>query len=123
MNKLNLKTRYDFFAPIYTQFHAIQTLGYDRIWRKRVCAEVFPKKRDWGLDLCSGTGLNLKELLKKHDNENLKVLGIDKSNYMLKIAKKKLHNYIKKKIIFLTLSDIQNLPLKTASICQRTPEA
>ncbi len=81
--------------------------GQDILWRKRVRRHL-PKKNNLKvLDLATGTGDLLLELIK--DPRVDSVFGIDPSKEMLEIGKAKVANHAKKDCLYLELGDAGNL--------------
>ncbi|QCT94419.1 bifunctional demethylmenaquinone methyltransferase/2-methoxy-6-polyprenyl-1,4-benzoquinol methylase UbiE [Caminibacter mediatlanticus TB-2] len=78
---------FDEIAPTYDLVNRILTFGIDKNWRKKAIREVLkystPKKV---LDVACGTGDMIEEWRKNIDCE---VIGLDPSNGMLDIAKKR----------------------------------
>ena len=79
---------YDFdkIARTYDRLNRVMTFGLDRRWRRRAAREVGSGKRV--LDVACGTGDMVVELVKYDCN----VTGVDISEEMLAIAKRKVEN-------------------------------
>jgi demethylmenaquinone methyltransferase / 2-methoxy-6-polyprenyl-1,4-benzoquinol methylase len=96
----NISGRYDFLNHFLS-------VGIDKIWRKKavnMLREIHPKRI---LDLATGTGDFALESLKLHPDQ---IIGIDISEGMLEVGRKKM---IKRKvdhIISLQLGDSEALP-------------
>ncbi len=94
-NKVSYK--YDFFNNLFS-------LGLHSLWKRKLISLLKPKNGEEWADLCCGTG-DLTFLLNEFVTPSGKVFGIDISEKLLKIAKKKSNNlgtniYWKKKDIF-----------------------
>jgi len=94
-NKVSYK--YDFFNNLFS-------LGLHFLWKRKLISLLRPKNGEEWADLCCGTG-DMTFLLNELVTPSGKVFGIDISEKLLKIAKKKSNNlgtmiYWKKKDIF-----------------------
>ena len=94
-NKVSYK--YDFFNNLFS-------LGLHFLWKRKLISLLKPKNGEEWADLCCGTG-DMTFLLNELVTPSGKVFGIDISEKLLKIAKKKSNNlgtmiYWKKKDIF-----------------------
>lgn len=83
---------YDFdkIACTYDRLNRVMTLGLDRLWRRRAVREVERgnRKVECVLDVACGTGDMVLELTKR----SYLVTGVDLSEEMLAIAKRKVEN-------------------------------
>lgn len=78
---------FDAISTTYDKVNLILSFGIDRVWRKTL-AEHLPKESSLDvLDCATGTGDQLFSILQK--NPSWKGIGIDLSQEMLEIAKKK----------------------------------
>lgn len=86
-----IKTMFDKIVKRYDFLNHLFSFGQDIIWRKKMAKEaIISSENCLVLDLASGTGDSAKELLKRGG----KVIAVDISYEMLKVAKKKLKNQI-----------------------------
>ena len=103
--------RYDFFNNLFS-------LGLHLFWKRKLISYLKPKNGEKWADLCCGTG-DTTFLLNKLISPRGKVFGIDISEKLLKIAKRKSNNYgntvinWKKKDIF----DLDTKLMKFDGIC------
>ncbi len=86
---------YDKEAKSYDLKHHITTRGQDTVWRRWVAGCIATLARQKGrikiLDLCTGTGLTIKEIsnLLKEWGARAEITGLDYSQKMLEVAKRK----------------------------------
>lgn len=100
---------FDLISPTYDRINRILSLGMDQRWRKRV-AQFLPERSDLKLiDLATGTGDQVAALLNSPVSIQ-SITGIDLSNEMLAIARKK----IQQKTEFFH-ADAENIPFSDAS--------
>ena len=83
--KKNIGQLFDRIADTYDKFNHLLSLNIDKSWRRRTVRKLFPVKRI--LDVAVGTGDLALEILRKNKAE--KVIGIDLSTEMMKIAARK----------------------------------
>lgn len=81
-----IKLMFDRIVKRYDFLNHFLSLGQDFFWRKKMATEAVKDETQIVLDLAVGTGDSAKELLKK----GLRVIGVDISLEMLKIAKTKI---------------------------------
>ncbi len=98
-----ISRRYDFL-------NHLMSFGLDAYWRKRLVSLIKPKPGDLILDVASGTGDVAIELARQF--KNTKITGVDFSNPMLQIAKKKVAILGKSENIKFQFGDALNLPFK-----------
>lgn len=98
---------FDIISPTYDLANRYMTMGCDKIWRKKL-SHLLPKSSSLSvLDCATGTGDQIVSLLKTNLNIQ-KIVGIDLSEEMLKIAKEKLKPYKEK--TELLCADLLSLP-------------
>lgn len=100
---------FDELSPVYDRINRILSFGMDRHWRARVAAFLPPQKNLKILDLATGTGDQALALIKSHASIH-SIIGIDLSEAMLEIAKRKIPS----KMQFVH-ADAEKLPFKTMS--------
>lgn len=105
---MNSKIFYKITAGVYDLLDKIYFADYDRSPRRAVILSI--NNNDNVLDICTGTATNAINIAKK--KPTVKVIGIDLSRDMLKIAKKKVK---KEKIsnVKLRYMDATELTFKT----------
>lgn len=81
-----IEQMFDTIAPRYDLANSLFSFGTDRLWRKKLVNELRPFKPKMIADIATGTG-KLAFLLSKE--LNAEVYGIDISENMLEIARKK----------------------------------
>lgn len=98
---------YDFdeIARDYDRMNHLMTAGLDRCWRKRAVQGLHGKV----LDVACGTGDMMLELLRTRHAASLQVTGVDLSEEMLAIAKRKAPQ------AEYRLADAEHLPFGDAS--------
>lgn len=98
---------YDFdeIARDYDRMNHLMTAGLDRCWRKRAVQGLHGKV----LDVACGTGDMVLELLRTRHAASLQVTGVDLSEEMLAIAKRKAPQ------AEYRLADAEHLPFGDAS--------
>lgn len=89
MTHNNVRQMFDQISSVYDRTNRFLSFGLDRRWR-RALAALLPKRNDLKLlDIATGTGEQISSFLQKgilFDS----IIGIDPSQEMLKIARKKL---------------------------------
>ena len=80
----NVSYKYDFFNNLFS-------LGLHFLWKRKLISLLKPKNGEEWADLCCGTG-DMTFLLNELVTPNGKVFGVDISEQLLKIAKKKSNN-------------------------------
>ncbi len=98
----------------YDLLNRIITWRQDIRWRKFVSREIITGNPENVLDLCTGTG-DLALQLAKDSNGSLKINGLDYSEPMLKVARKKAARNGIQKIEFVQ-GDAAVLPYETESM-------
>ncbi|MGB9892400.1 MULTISPECIES: bifunctional demethylmenaquinone methyltransferase/2-methoxy-6-polyprenyl-1,4-benzoquinol methylase UbiE [Thermodesulfovibrio] len=83
-----IKSMFDKIVSRYDFLNRLLSFWQDILWRKKMATEAVNKETQLVLDLAVGTGDSAKELLKK----GAKVIGVDISFEMLRIARGKIQN-------------------------------
>lgn len=96
---------FDEIASTYDVTNRVMTFGLDQLWRKRMCDYLPEGKGLRVLDVATGTGDQILSLL-QHSNGIDSVVGIDLSEEMLSIARRKLQGCC----VELHLSSALDLP-------------
>lgn len=81
---------FDKIAPTYDKLNHLMTLGIDRLWRRKAIRSIVDSNCEQRfLDIATGTGDLALDILNK-SNANSRLTGIDLSEPMMEIARKKL---------------------------------
>jgi len=96
-------------APRYDLLNHLLSLNFDKRWRSKAVDALSPRKGCLYLDVCCGTGDFALELIKR---EGIKVVGVDFSEGMLRIAQEKRGGSAGPK---LAAGDALRLPFKDGS--------
>lgn len=111
--KYQIKKMFNNISKKYDLLNHILSLGIDSIWRKKT---IFLLKKFYNhsygniLDIASGTGD--MSILLANNFANAKIIGLDISEGMLNIAKKKILNHKLKKNINFIQGDVENMPFQ-----------
>jgi demethylmenaquinone methyltransferase/2-methoxy-6-polyprenyl-1,4-benzoquinol methylase len=104
---------FDNISKNYDGLNRVISLGTDIKWRKKVLKMVQDKNPESILDIATGTG-DLAISFAKHTKSS-KIVGLDISNGMLNVARKKAENTkINDKVTFIQ-GDSENLPFEDNS--------
>jgi demethylmenaquinone methyltransferase / 2-methoxy-6-polyprenyl-1,4-benzoquinol methylase len=98
----NISHRYDFLNHFLS-------VGIDRIWRRKAIRMLQPLRPQRVLDLATGTGDFAIEALKLEPKE---IVGIDISEGMLEVGRRKMQKKGVDNIISMRLGDSENLPFE-----------
>lgn len=98
---------FDFIAPHYDDLNHILSVGIDKLWRKKIVREVKKDQPNYILDLATGTG-DLAIALSVIPN--VKIVGLDISEGMLRIAKEKSKGRKWESMIDWVCADGESLP-------------
>ena len=98
----NISVKYDFLNHFLS-------LGIDRIWRKKAVKELREVKPNKILDIATGTGDFAIANMKLQPEE---IVGIDISNGMLEVGRKKMRKKKLDHIITMKQADSENLPFE-----------
>jgi len=105
------KSLFNTVAKRYDILNTLFSLGIDRLWRKRLVQEL--GNSGVTLDIATGTAEVAIELLKKHNSS--RVIGVDPSGEMLRLARKKLESLGIKDKANLAQGVAENLPFKDST--------
>ena len=113
--KEQIRGMFDSIAPDYDRLNHILSLGADRSWRKRsVNAVACPDRTRRFLDLACGTG-DYSLALARAMHPDSRITGVDISQGMLEIMKRKvLENNLEDKITVIN-ADAASLPFPDSS--------
>lgn len=94
----NTKPIFNSVAKNYDLLNTVFSMGRDKIWRQRLAKEM--EGADYVLDIATGTGEVLIEILK--NNDRWKAIGLDPSAQMLVLGQKKISSMgLDRKINFI----------------------
>jgi len=96
-------------SPKYDLLNHVLSLNIDKIWRKNAVKKLKPIQPKLVLDIATGTGDFAIAITKLNQ---VKVIGIDISEGMLKVGRKKVEKKGLKNIIELIKADSENLPFE-----------
>ncbi len=108
--KGQVTTMFDKIAPYYDFLNRLLSAGIDTIWRKKAIAKIDSDVSEV-LDIATGTADLAFEIVKQHPKT--KVTGVDVSNEMLEVGRKKVIKRNKSESITLDLGDSENLQYDT----------
>jgi len=100
-------------APRYDLINDLQSFGLHRLWKRRLVRLAAPVPGERALDLCCGTG----DVAFALANRGIEVTGLDFSEAMLRVARKRAETNPKAKVqspAFLW-GDAQKIPFPDAS--------
>ncbi|BDU24575.1 MULTISPECIES: bifunctional demethylmenaquinone methyltransferase/2-methoxy-6-polyprenyl-1,4-benzoquinol methylase UbiE [unclassified Flavobacterium] len=100
---------FDTISGNYDNLNRVISFGIDVKWRKKVLKIVSDKKPKVILDIATGTG-DLAILLAQTNAD--KIIGLDISEGMLEVGKKKVAEKNLSNIIELVLGDSENMPFE-----------
>lgn len=101
---------FDNIARHYDFLNHFLSLGIDKIWRRKMIAELVDLQPKRILDVATGTADVAINTIKQLKIKDLKIVGIDISNEMLNVGRKKLITEGVNDVIELQLGDSENLP-------------
>ena len=105
--KEQVEKMFDNIAPTYDKLNHIMSLNIDRIWRRRVMRIVRRAKAHKIMDVATGTGDLAIAMAKRVDRTQ--ILGIDLSEEMLAVARRKIEKQGLEERIMLDKGDAENL--------------
>ena len=105
--KEQVEKMFDNIAPTYDKLNHIMSLNIDRIWRRRVMRIVRRAKAHKIMDVATGTGDLAIAMAKRVDRTQ--ILGIDLSEEMLAVARRKIEKQGLEERIMLEKGDAENL--------------
>jgi demethylmenaquinone methyltransferase / 2-methoxy-6-polyprenyl-1,4-benzoquinol methylase len=101
-------------AKTYDSVNKLLSFGLDKGWRKKV-GQLLPNKENLHLlDLATGTADQVISLVKQHPNTIRKAVGMDLSEGMLDVGRKKITEQNLKEIITLQAGDAVNIPAENS---------
>ena len=107
--KEQVEEMFDNIAPNYDKLNHIISFNLDRIWRRRVMRIVRRSKATKIMDVATGTGDLAIAIAKRIDRTQ--ILGVDLSEEMLAVARRKVHKQGLEERIMLEKGDAENLTM------------
>ncbi|MBR2429470.1 MAG: bifunctional demethylmenaquinone methyltransferase/2-methoxy-6-polyprenyl-1,4-benzoquinol methylase UbiE [Alistipes sp.] len=105
--KEQVEEMFDNIAPTYDRLNHIMSLNIDRLWRRRVMRIVRRSKAKKIMDVATGTGDLAIAMAKRVDRTQ--ILGVDLSDEMLAVARKKIQKQGLEERIMLEKGDAEDL--------------
>jgi demethylmenaquinone methyltransferase/2-methoxy-6-polyprenyl-1,4-benzoquinol methylase len=106
---------FDAIAPRYDLLNQWLSAGFDRRWRRRAIRSLKFTGRETLLDLCTGTA-DVALTARRGSNRARRVIGVDFSSAMLKIAQEKIDQAGERGSIALLRGDATQVPVETAGV-------
>ena len=107
--KEQVEQMFDNIAPTYDKLNHIMSLNIDRVWRRRVMRIVRRAKAHKIMDVATGTGDLAIAMAKRVDRTQ--ILGVDLSEEMLAVARRKVEKQGLEERIMLEKGDAENLAM------------
>lgn len=101
---------FDNIAKHYDFLNHFLSLGIDKIWRRKMINELVEVQPKRILDVATGTADVAINTIKQLKIKDLRIIGVDISNEMLNVGRKKLVTEGVNDVIELALGDSENLP-------------
>jgi len=111
--KKGISNNFTRIANRYDLINRFMSFGFDLYWRNRFIKTIDIQGQKKSLDLACGTGDIAIQMARKY--ANLQITGVDLSEGMLEIAKKKVKNLNLSERIRLVRGDILNLSFDSSS--------
>ena len=112
--KEEVREMFDRIAPAYDRLNHTHSMSIDRVWRRRVVGEVRRAKPGRILDVATGTG-DLAIAMARRIRD-VQVLGVDLSEQMLAVARRKIEARGLDGRIVLDRGDAERLAVADASV-------
>lgn len=110
--KAQVARMFDNIAGNYDFLNHFFSLGIDKIWRKKALKMLDPKKHRVILDVATGTGDFALQAM-KNGLQPSRIFGVDISEGMLEVGRKKVKKAGYENIIELKHGDSENLPFES----------
>ncbi len=101
---------FDNIARHYDFLNHFLSLGIDKIWRRKMIAQLADVQPKTVLDVATGTADVAINTIKQLKIKDLKIVGVDISNEMLNVGRQKLVTEGLSDVIQLENGDSENLP-------------
>jgi len=108
--KQQVSNMFDKIAPYYDFLNRFLSLGIDTIWRKKAINMLKVHQPKHILDVATGTADVAIEMASRLQPD--RIIGLDISNEMLEVGRKKITKKKLDPVIELQLGDSENLPFK-----------
>ena len=112
--KEEVREMFDNIAPKYDLLNHTLSMSIDRVWRRRVVGEVRRAKPGRILDVATGTGDLAIAIARR--TRDVQVLGVDLSEQMLAVARRKIEARGLDGRIVLDRGDAERLAVADASV-------
>ena len=110
--KQQVSKMFDNIARHYDFLNHFLSLGIDKIWRRKMIAELASVQPKLILDVATGTGDVAINTIKQLKIKDLHIVGLDISPEMLNIGKKKIDTEGLSQTIEMLVGDSENLPFE-----------
>jgi demethylmenaquinone methyltransferase / 2-methoxy-6-polyprenyl-1,4-benzoquinol methylase len=110
--KQQVSKMFDNIAKNYDFLNHFLSLGIDKIWRRKMIAELVSTQPNYILDVATGTGDVAINTIKQLKIKDLHIVGLDISPEMLNIGKKKIITEGMSGTIEMMVGDSENLPFE-----------
>ena len=110
--KQQVSRMFDNIARHYDFLNHFLSLGIDKIWRRKMIAELVEVHPQYMLDVATGTGDVAINTIKQLKINGLHIVGLDISPEMLNIGKKKIEKEGMNGTIEMLVGDSENIPFE-----------
>lgn len=110
--KQQVSKMFDNIAKNYDFLNHFLSLGIDKVWRRKMIAELNDVQPQLILDVATGTGDVAINTIKQLNIKGLHIIGLDISPEMLNIGKKKIVTEGMSGTIDMIVGDSENLPFE-----------
>ena len=110
--KKQVSKMFDNIAKHYDFLNHFLSLGIDKVWRRKMIAELNDVQPQLILDVATGTGDVAINTIKQLNIKGLHIIGLDISPEMLNIGKKKIVTEGMSGTIDMIVGDSENLPFE-----------
>lgn len=110
--KQQVSKMFDNIAKHYDFLNHFLSLGIDKVWRRKMIAELKDMQPQLILDVATGTGDVAINTIKQLNIKGLHIIGLDISPEMLNIGKKKIVTEGMSGTIDMIVGDSENLPFE-----------
>jgi demethylmenaquinone methyltransferase / 2-methoxy-6-polyprenyl-1,4-benzoquinol methylase len=110
--KAQVSKMFDNIARHYDFLNHFLSMGIDKKWRKKMINELVEVQPNFILDVATGTADVAINTVKQLKNMQLRIIGVDISNEMLNVGRKKLVTEGVSEMIELQEGDSENLAFK-----------
>ena len=111
--KQQVSKMFDNIARHYDFLNHFLSLGIDKIWRRKMIAELVEVQPKLVLDVATGTGDVAINTIKQLKIKDLHIVGLDISPEMLNIGKKKIATEGMSNQVEMLVGDSENLPFES----------